>query len=163
MTMVLQRVETQSFSGDNLPWVNEFVDETGEVNFASPVTRIAKTLKGYIVQTEDFKGFVFKESKMYDFISEAIKHWAKDGNLQYGIYGIANKQGKLELATDTDYSSVVLVDKKGNVEVKSPNGASASTQEPTNPFLMHLRNPSPTTELREEMPTPATDRKKKPF
>jgi hypothetical protein len=157
---MLRRLVEDDSSGNNLPWVNEYLDGLGEAEDASRVTSIKKTAKGFLVLCEDFKGFIFDGSKTYSHLLKAIPVWKINKELPFAVFGIAEQNGKLSLATDTDFSCVPIVDKKGNVDFKSPAGDSVSTQEILNPFLVNL-NTSLTTELREDVEQTASTRRKK--
>lgn len=156
---MLKRLVENDSNGDSLPWINEYLDSVGESGDASRVVSLKITLKGILVVCEDFKGFLFKNSKTYDAIVEAIPVWKTQKELPFAVFGIAEKNGKLSLAVDSDFASAVLIDKKGNVDFKSPNGDSASAHQEPNPFLMNLVTP-PTTESAEEKKSTVPSRRK---
>lgn len=141
--MSIKRIDDGS--EDSLPWVNDYIDEVGQADDCSFVTSLRKTPKGYLVLAKDFKGFVFSGSKLYDFLVEVIPHWRQDGRLSYGVFAIAQQNGKVGLAVDDEVDSVAVVDKKGNVDFKSTELILSSSQETSNPFMKGLTTP-PTTD-----------------
>lgn len=156
---MLKRIAEDDSRGNDLPWVNDYLETIGEPEDASRVVKMLVTLKGILVICEDFKGFLFKNSKSYDAIKEAIPIWKTQKELPFAVFGIASSTGKLGLAVDSDFSSVAIVDKKGNVDFKSPNGDSSSPQSEPNPFLVNLITP-PTTGLSEDKEKTASSRRK---
>jgi hypothetical protein len=160
--MLTRLVENDS-TGDNLPWVNAYLESVGEVDDASRVVSIKKTAKGYLVLCEDFKGFIFSGSKTYDALSVAFPVWKQHKELPFAIFGIAEMSGKLSLAVDNDFTVVPIFDKKGSVDFKSPLGDSPLPQMTSNPFLNNLITPLTTESRAEEEQTPSTRRKKSPL
>lgn len=124
-------------SDDDLPWVNEYVEANGTVGDSFLVRKIVRSSKGFIVVTSHFKGFVFKDSAMFGFLNEALSAWVSGNTVNYPLFGIAAKSGKLNLAVDDELTpSVWIYDKKRTYEQKSPEvEESGLTSTPSNPFL----------------------------
>ena len=72
--MVVKKFNSGS-SEDNLPWVNEFVNQANQKDVSVLVRKLIKGQKGIIVVTSIFKGFLFKNSAIYGFIDEALQKW----------------------------------------------------------------------------------------
>lgn len=161
--MAIHRIGNEESNESNKPWINEYLDEEGSPGDMSPVLSLKVTQKGMLVLCQDFKGFLFKESSSYEQIIEAIPAWKEQKDLPFQVVGIAQKNGKIGVAIDDEFTSVALVDKKGSVDFKLPNGTSGLDPQTGNPFLKGLTIP-PTTESHadKESSTP-TRRTKKPF
>jgi hypothetical protein len=161
--MAIRRIGDDDQQGDNLPWINEYLDSSGEPDDVSAVEKVKKTAKGLLVICKDFKGFIFAGSSSYEHLMAAIPVWKELKDLPYQVVGIAQRNGKLGLAVDDEFTCTSYVDKKGNVDFKPVNGTSGLDQQTGNPFLATITIP-PTTDAREEAVTATpTTRKRKPF
>jgi hypothetical protein len=161
--MAIHRIGDESQSDDNLPWVNEYLEFLGEPEDISPVKSIKVTLKGLLILCTDFKGFLFKGSTSYEHLMGAIPVWRQQKDLPFQLVGIALKNGKLGVAVDDEFTCVALIDKKGNIDFKLPDGQSGQEEPTGNPFLVGIVIP-PTTESHagKNLTTP-TARRRKPF
>jgi len=146
---MLVKLNAEEDNSDSLPWVNEYLDEEGNPGDSSRILSIKRTSKGLLVICTDFKGFVYSGSSLHKALDAAIPVWGKQKEIPYGLFGVAERNGKLSVAMDNDFTCVVLVDKKGNCEVKSPALDLQSDQVGLNPFLEALNIP-PTTESRTQ-------------
>lgn len=161
--MGIQVIAADSGNNDNLPWVNEFLDEGGEPGDSSRVDSIKLIKgKGYLVLCEHFKAFLFKGSKIYDFVTEAVPYWRKDGKLPYAVYAVINRSGKIDLGTDTDLECTATVDSKGGVDFKYMGGELPIEESP-NPFLKGLNSPLTDSSVREQESPGIARKKKAPF
>lgn len=98
--MVLKKFNSGS-SEDNLPWVNEFVNTSGQRDISVLVRKMVKGQKGIIVVTTVFKGFLFKNSAIYGFITEALESWVNRSQTAFPLYAIL-EDGILTLGVDPD-------------------------------------------------------------
>lgn len=161
--MAIHRIGDEDSDQSEKPWINEYLDEEGSPGDMSPVLSIKVTHKGMLVLCQDFKGFLFKGSSSYEQILEAIPAWKKQKDLPFQIVGIAQKNGKIGVAIDDEFTCVAIVDKKGSVDFKLPTGTSGQDQQTGNPFLAGLIIP-PTTESHADADSSTpTRRTKKPF
>lgn len=144
---MLVKLNADENNSDSLPWINEYLDEAGEPGDSARVLSIKRTTKGFLVLCTDFKGFIYSGSNLYKALDAAIPVWKNHKELPYGLFGVAERTGKISIAMDNDFTCVVLVDKKGNCEVKLPASELQSDQADINPFLEAMNIP-PTTESR---------------
>jgi len=155
---MLERIISESDDPKDLPWVNDYIDSIGDADDSFLVSDIKKTASGYLILTSRFKGFIFKDSKLHGFLSEAIPLWKHQKELPYAVFGIALSNGKIDLAVDRDYTSVPIVDKKGNVTLKSPDAIDASSQQESNIFTEGLNVLPIVTTVAEKVKKPSTSR-----
>jgi hypothetical protein len=136
--MALQIIGTPERNDDDIPWVNEYIDLGGEPDTASIVTKIVKTPKGFMVLTDEFKGFLFVKSAIYGFLAEALDTWKSNATINYPLFAVAGSNGKINLAVDTELEPTVWIEETKNkawsqkVKKKKGNG---STPAKSNPFL----------------------------
>jgi hypothetical protein len=107
--MALREFPSDKGRNDELPWVNEYLDDGGEPNTASFVTDVRKSAKGIMVIAEDYKGFLFKNSSIHDFLLEALDAWITNGTINYPLFAIALEDGKVNLAVDDELEPSVWV------------------------------------------------------
>jgi len=143
--MALREFPSDKGRNDELPWVNEYLDDGGEPNTASFVTDVRKSAKGIMVIAEDYKGFLFKNSSIHDFLLEALDAWITNGTINYPLFAIALEDGKVNLAVDDELepSVWVVVTKNKHWTQKRKKGKADGLKVPkSNPFLP---TPPPTT------------------
>lgn len=145
--MALVPIEDQERTGDDLPWINDYLDGEGEPGDTFLVKRVAFTRKGLLVETSKFKGFLFTNSGMYEFLLEALELWEKNATYAHPLFAVANKSGKLGLAIDDEGAEVKWTgSKKSKAWTQNPksNGDSGSQEKPSNPLLPYppLTTPS---------------------
>jgi len=130
-------------NGNDLPWINEYLQNDGETGDVSLVSEIKLSTKGYIVICKSFKGFLFKDSKLYTYVKEAMEYWKQFPNPGYSIYGVANSNGKIGLAIEDDEEGIFTVDKKAGAiqKVKSQSVLDAL---PEQNMFIRTQNPSST-------------------
>jgi hypothetical protein len=136
--MVLRTIGEDISSTNDLPWVNEYLTQGGEINSASFVRNIRTCENGLLVLATDFKGFLFKRSQIHKFLLEAIEVWVSNTTINYPLYAIACKGGKISLAVeDTEKPTVWIVEQKGILwEQKRKKDPDAGLVLPkSNPFL----------------------------
>lgn len=141
----MRLIEDEKRDFNDLPWVNEYINSViGEEGDVSPVSKMFFTAKGLLVLTKDFKGFIFKESKTYRHIYDAIPHWKASPSLPFRLYAQALSSGKLAIAIEDTEDSVLIVDSSNGLSFKSSDGEDGSLGgDSTNPFIPNL--PVPTT------------------
>lgn len=136
--MALRVISDATANDDDLPWINEFIEQGNQVGTASFVRHVKKTPKGYLILAEEFKGFLFSKSTIAGFITEALEAWVDNSAISYPLYAIADKGGKLSLAVDdTEGLTLWIEDGKGKSweqKRKKGRGDGIATN-PSNPFL----------------------------
>ena len=84
-------------SRPDVPWVREYAANCYEDVVPVPVEWIYVCDTGYLVFTEFWKGFVFKNSKLYRDLSEVIDSYVEMSVLLPRLYASANKSGRVAL------------------------------------------------------------------
>lgn len=135
--MVLKRIQTGAVSSDNLPWVGDFVMEDPErIDLALWVEEVFQTARGYLVVTEQFKGFVFADSAMFAFLREALEVWTGSMVDPSPLFAIASKSGKIELAIDDEMpKSFWTRDGRRWIQKRGKSKGSSLTEPRVNPLL----------------------------
>ena len=123
-------------SGNDVPWVNEYVEAGGNTGDSFPVIKIISGSKGYTVVTSAFKGFIFAKSQMHKFLAEALTAWITNSTINYPLFAVASKDGKIQLAIDDELepSSWVQDGKFYEQKLKKTQG-SGLTGNSSNPLL----------------------------
>jgi len=115
---------------------------------------------GYLVLTSVFKGFIFADSEMYKFLTEALNHWTTKAEPSYPLFALVLPTKKITLAIDDDAAdSSWIVSGVRYVQSQSPLDASYSESVRSNPLLPPTRLvPSGKRNKRESsIPTPTTE------
>lgn len=155
--MVLKAFESAQNTDDNTPWANEYLDEGGEEDTASFVTKIVKTPKGLLVIGEDFKGFLFKKSAIYEFLLEAIEAWKSNSTINYPLFAIVLSGGKVTLAVDDELHPTIWIEETKNkiwVQKRKKDKGDGSKVLMPNPFLP---TPPPTSTTRKGNTKPSIE------
>jgi hypothetical protein len=112
--MPLQPVYEPSDNGDDLPWLNEYLEELGsyaiELGNAIELKEIVPGPKGMLLLTLSFKAFAFKKSKLFDYLTEYL------GKVHGGTIFLYSVGKKVAMAVDADYGDVVLLDLGGRYQ-----------------------------------------------
>lgn len=143
--MALKPIMNLDISESDLPWVNEYLDNDGEVGDSTIVTKVYYSSKGCTVYGDSFRGFLFKDSAIYGFLKEALEVWVKMPEKNAPLFMIACKGGKVNLALDDEAGfSIWKQHEKGKqyTQCLPKDGTPGLTVPPSNPLLP---NPSPTT------------------
>jgi hypothetical protein len=137
--MVVKKFNSGS-SEDTLPWVNEFVNQSGQRDLSVLVRKMVKGQKGIIVITSVFKGFLFKNSAIYGFITEALDKWITREQTAFPLYAVL-EDGILTLGIDPDDKPCQWIVDGNNYQQKLGKPDMVGTNPAMNPFLF----PSPPT------------------
>lgn len=123
-------------SENEVPWIAQYLDENGTEGDSFPVTMVSKSSKGFLILTDHFKGFLFEKSSVYKFLDEALSYWVSNQGINYPLFAIADKGGKLQLAVDDELEPSLWTKSGMKFEQKLKKSlASSSTTPKSNPFL----------------------------
>jgi len=112
--MALKVIVASESDSNDVPWVNEYLETTGEPGDSCVVISVKKTAKGLLVIGSKFKGFLFSKSAIAGFLTEALDAWVSNSTINYPLFMIAETGGKVNLAIDEELSpSIWVSDKKG--------------------------------------------------
>jgi hypothetical protein len=146
--MAIKLIGETNSNGDELPWVNKFVSPDGSDNFASQVSAIIPGQKGYLILAEHFKGFLFYGSSVANHMQEALPIWGVQKSLQFGVFAVAVRGGKLSLAIDEDFECTATLGSNGRLDIKFSTGDTVADPTQSNPFLPKSIQSPPTTSRR---------------
>lgn len=109
--MALKFVVSEESNSDDLPWLNEYLEENPEKEgkYVSAIQEFIIVPKGIMVISLDYKGFLFKDSKIYKFLVEAMDYWKVDPkNAQInGLFFTASS--KPNIAIDEEITDVTVI------------------------------------------------------
>jgi hypothetical protein len=153
--MALKKVVTEDKSSDDLPWVSEYVmEDSNRINTALWVEELFQTPRGYLVVTSQFKGFVFVNSAMFNFLKEAIELWTGSVVSPSPLFAIASKSGKIELAIDDEMPrSFWSRDGRRWIQKKGVSKVSSLTEKPVNPLIPSPSQTSGGTKAKKTKPS----------
>lgn len=123
--MAIKLIESYGNEGrDDLPWINEFV-KSGKNLHPHLIELIKVTEKGYYIETEAFKCFLWNNSSAWEVIKELFlsvqaleaKQYSPE-SLGYFIVPQARAKNKFQLAMDDELTCVWLLG-KGTLMVNS--------------------------------------------
>lgn len=83
-----------------LPWLREFIESGGDYDTPIPVEACSVSLKGILVLTDSWKAFVFKNSKLYVQLVEALDQYTKSSVTLPRLVAVGSDSGKLQLGLD---------------------------------------------------------------
>lgn len=138
--------ETPSFGErDDLPWISEYNPDDpltgGKV--ASPVQKLIFGAKGCLVLATDYKSFLFKESKIYAFMQDAVKYWKEDpkNSAIPGLFLCTSSKNSLAFDDDIQDCFVEIESEKVvRIHWGKPPKASTTKNSPSpNPFLSKVK------------------------
>jgi len=135
--MALKRIDVQLETTGDLPFLNKLGD--GFEALVGTNWFIRETIvcdSGYLVLTAKFKAFLFKDSAMYGFLSEALNVWCSSNDLSYPLFAEVLRTKKITLAVDDEAFSSLWTT-SGNKYIQSQSPLERDGQEPqvSNPLL----------------------------
>lgn len=110
--MALRPIGLPDKTGDDLPWVNDYLDGNGEPGDTFPCIKVKLGSKGFIIETTHFKGFLYKDSAIFNYLLEALEAWVGNGGYNYPLFVTAEKSGKVSLAIDDEGEHTVWMFEK---------------------------------------------------
>jgi len=135
--MVLKRIEITSQSQGDLPFLNKMGDDFDElVDTNWFVREVILCDSGYLVLTSKFKGFLFRESEIYKFLTEALNVWITHNEPSYPLFAVVLPTKKISLAVDDEaFSSRWSKSGLKYLQSQDPLEQSSLTIVPSNPLL----------------------------
>jgi len=123
--------------GDSLPWYNEYDPTIRETHSSKIIQISAKSPKGLLVQTTDYKAFLYSGSNIAKYMSEALDFWASSPErTSPGLYGIWTENKSFTFAQDKNEIISWTKDKKSKLFVPKWSVEEVSDLPSTNPFLL---------------------------
>lgn len=126
-------------NGD-IPFLNEWLEQnpkTKQQQFLVREIIKVKSGKGYLIVTDDFNCFIWKNQSLTKFLIEALETWIKDEQHGYAIYVYLKKPGKPDftLAADKDQTISWFASKNGFTTTESSAISQEGAVVDGNPFL----------------------------
>jgi len=138
--MALKFIVAEEKDGSDLPWLNDYLDEYPEKQdkFCSAIQEFVIGPNGILVITLDYKGFLFKNSKISKFLLQAFDYWKADPkNAQInGLFLSASS--KPNIAIDEEITGVTAIfESRKKIELRWNNNTKKSigNSSEENPFL----------------------------
>jgi len=89
-------------NGSTLPWVEQYVAEHGATGTPLMVLEATPRIKGLLIATCEWKGFIFKGSKLHDQLLEALQAYVKSGVKVHKMVIVATENGKMKVGLETE-------------------------------------------------------------
>lgn len=124
----------------NIPFLDDWLKEnpkTKQQQFLVREIIKVKSDKGYLITTDDFNCFIWKNQGLTKFLIEALELWVKESEHGYAIYVYLKKPGKPEftLAADKEEQISWFASKNGYTTMASNAISQGETLVDGNPFL----------------------------
>lgn len=140
----------------DLPWINEYISVHGQEGDISVVEELILGVKGILVICKEFKGFIFRGTKTFEFLLAAMEYWKEVPQPGYALYGQALATGKIAIALEDSLDTIFTVDKKGKVTCRLKKPITGLTLEESNPFIRPVTT-VPTTSRKRKATNGDTD------
>lgn len=138
--MALRRVDVDSDRIDDVPWASAYLDKYPEAqDEAFFVRKLIIGSKGFMVITDDFKAFLFRDSRLFLYLLEAIKLWSTRASYSQPLYSTLTTGGRISLAIDDEEDeSVWICTKKDKIweQKRKKEQQDGSEVIVSNPFIV---------------------------
>lgn len=145
--MALQFFDNEPTTNGNLEFAADYLKanpkEDGKV-YEVTEFKITSSGNGYLLYTDKFMGFLFKNAKVTKQIIEALEYYASQPN-GYAFYAQLSKKAKngINLAIDSDEPRTWFQSKNGFTQQDIDTGENRQTEN-SNPFLFTVPSTPPT-------------------
>lgn len=136
--MVLRTIGEEINNSQDLPWVNEYLAQGGEIGDVTFVRNLKQGENGVLVLGTEFKGFLYKRSQISKFLLEALDAWVTNQVISYPLYLIAAKGGKVSLAVEDSEAPTIWIEEtkgKSYEQKRKKEPGTGVILTPSNPFL----------------------------
>lgn len=129
--------DAQSSGNGQLSFLPDWLEENPKnktTTFLVTEIKRVQSGKGYMVITDKFAVFLWKNSKIAKFLVDALAHWVEYPDTGYELYVVLKKPDKpdYQLASDTERPTTWFTSKNGFTTVE-PDASSVGENQ--NPFL----------------------------
>lgn len=136
--MALKRIESPMETSGELPFLNkmgkeDFLVVKGNSYF---VREVGDYEKGFLILTSHFKSFIFANSRLHNFLSEALIYWVDTSEESYPLFAEVLDSKQITLAIDDEaLTSRWTKDGSKYFQRQHPLAVNSSTTEISNPLL----------------------------
>jgi len=121
---------------DELPWLKDYILSGEDYETPVKITECYLGLRGILILTNRWKGFLFKGSKTYTQLAEALDVYVTSKNGCYLLIARSNRAGKIALGLDKSTDMMYWVVEGTCFRQKSSIGdGQESDSNLTNPLL----------------------------
>lgn len=126
-------------NGD-LPFLNEFLEQNPKNKtqqfLVKEIVRV-KSGKGYLVITEDFSCFLWKNQALSKMLMEALEHWVNNPDSGYCLYVFLKdpKKQDFTMASDKEQPTTWFASKNGYTTMGEDASLVEENQNGGNPFM----------------------------
>lgn len=100
--MGIEWFESPDDQSVEVPWLRDFIASGGDYDTPIPVDCLVVGLKGILVLTAEFKGFIFKGSSLHRQVDEALEEYIKADSPLPRLIACGSESGKVQLGLDHD-------------------------------------------------------------
>lgn len=145
--MALKFFDNEPTTNGNLEFAADYLKENPKEDgkiYEITEFKITSSGNGYLLYTDKFMGFLFKNAKVTKQIIEALEYYASQPN-GYGFYAQLSKKAKngINIAIDSDEPRTWFVSKNGFTQQDIDTGGEAQLEN-SNPFLLTVPTTPPT-------------------
>ena len=158
--MARKYLEEKTPSND-IPWCNDYLKKGGNIDDVCVITEIIYASSGNLILVgTDFKGCLFKGSKILDFVVEALEYWISDIESYAPIaYLEAKAGGKVAFFVEEEELKATWKQLQNGYHQSLSNGNPKLEKLLENPFLKNKTAQKPSL---ESVPQPQNTNGKKP-
>lgn len=100
--MSIEWFESPDEQSVEVPWLKDFIASGGDYDTPLAVDCLVTGLKGILVLTAEYKGFIFKGSNLHSQVLEALEEYVKSDSPLPRLIACGSEAGKVQLGIDHD-------------------------------------------------------------
>lgn len=129
-------------SQEDLPWVKDWAKGTNSPEIPKEVITIYSGDKGLLLETGEYKAFIFRRESTYGYLVEALEQWCKTKEEVCPLIIAATKKGKAQYGLHQDKPKVVWIFDGNKYSSVRVDGKLQAIPQKSNPFLQS-NSPAP--------------------
>ena len=122
-------------SQEDLPWIKDWVKITKSPEEPKEVITIYSGDKGLLIETGEYKSFIFRRESTYGYLVEALETWVKTKEEVVPLIVAATTKGKAQYGLHQDKPKVVWLFDDGKYKSIRVDGKLTAIKLKSNPFL----------------------------
>lgn len=129
-------------SQEDLPWIKDWVKTTKVPSEPKEIITIYSGDKGLLIETGEYKSFIFRRESTYGYLVEALETWVKSKDEVNPLIVAATTKGKAQYGLHQDKPKVVWLFDDGKYKSIRVDGKLTAVKLKSNPFLQS-NSPAP--------------------
>ena len=120
---------------EDLPWIKDWVKITKSPGEPKEVITIYSGDKGLLMETGEYKSFIFRRESTYGYLVEALETWVKTKEEVIPLIVAATTKGKAQYGLHQDKPKIVWLFDDGKYKSIRVDGKLTAVKLKSNPFL----------------------------